>query len=89
MKSILASDSLSNREQTTRKVKTGSRLQRYSMYQYIVIELIEGIFGAKETKHHQLYCRFRSRNNQKRFGLIKSICCNLEVPNRLQRANNL
>jgi hypothetical protein len=38
MKSILASDSLSNREQTPRKVKTGRRLQRYSMYQYIVIE---------------------------------------------------
>ena len=28
--------------------------------------LIEGIFGAEETKHHQLYCRFRLKNNQKR-----------------------
>ncbi len=34
---------------------------------------VEGIFGAEENKHHQLYCRLRLKNNQKRFGLIKSI----------------
>ena len=44
------------------------------MHQYIIIEgLIEGIFGAEEIKRHQSYCRFRLKNNQKRFGLIKSI----------------
>ncbi|MGC1927888.1 MAG: hypothetical protein WA667_02855, partial [Candidatus Nitrosopolaris sp.] len=50
---------------------------------------IEGIFGAEETKHHQLYCRFRLTNNRKRFGLIKSIGWNLEVLNTLQCANKL
>ena len=47
------------------------------------------MFGAEEIKHHQLYCRFRLKNNQKRFGLIKSIGWNLEVLNRLQCANKL
>ncbi|MGA8083765.1 MAG: hypothetical protein WB988_18080, partial [Candidatus Nitrosopolaris sp.] len=42
-----------------------------------------------EAKHHQLYCRFRLKNNQKRFGLIKSIGWNIEVLNRLQCANKL
>ncbi|MFY9796974.1 MAG: hypothetical protein WAJ93_14910, partial [Candidatus Nitrosopolaris sp.] len=51
--------------------------------------LIEGIFGAEEAKHHQLYCRFRLKNNQKRFGLVKSIGWNIEVLNRLQCANKL
>ena len=51
--------------------------------------LIEGIFGAEEIKRSELYCRFRLKNNQKRFGLIKSIGWNLEVLNRLQCANKL
>jgi hypothetical protein len=51
--------------------------------------LIEGIFGAEEAKHHQLYCRFRLENNHKRFGLIKAIGWNLEVLNMLQCANKL
>ena len=79
-----------NREQTPRKVKTGRKAAKIfnaSIYHYR--GLIEGIFGAEETKHHQLYCRFRLKNNQKRFGLIKSIGWNLEVLNRLQCANKL
>ena len=88
--SVYACFQISNREQTPRKVKTGRRLQKIfnaSIYHYR--GLIEGIFGAEETKHHQLYCRFRLKNNQKRFGLIKSVGWNLEVLNRLQCANKL
>ncbi|HXG06130.1 MAG TPA: hypothetical protein VNI77_02250, partial [Nitrososphaera sp.] len=51
--------------------------------------LIEGIFGAEETEHHQLYCRFRLKNNHKRRVIIKAIGWNLEVLNRLQCANKL
>ncbi|MFN3655594.1 MAG: hypothetical protein ACK4TO_09800 [Candidatus Nitrosotenuis sp.] len=57
------------------------------MYRYR--GLIEGIFGAEESEHHQMYCRFRKRKNQQRWGQIKSIGWNLEVLNRLQCANRL
>jgi hypothetical protein len=66
----------------------GAKIFNASIYRYR--GLIEGIFGAEETEHHhQLYCTFRLKNNQKRFGLIKSIGWNLEVLNRLQCANKL
>ena len=67
--------------------KKAAKIFNASIYHYR--GLIEGIFGAEEIKHHQLYCRFRLKNNQKRFGLIKSIGWNLEVLNRLQCANKL
>jgi hypothetical protein len=38
------------------------------LYHYRAV--IEGIFGAEENKHHQLYCRFGLKNNQI-LGLIK------------------
>ena len=67
--------------------KKAAKIFDASIYHYR--GLIEGIFGAEEAKHHQLYCRFRLKNNQKRFGLIKSIGWNIEVLNRLQCANKL
>ena len=68
--------------------KKASKIFNISLYHYR--GLIEGIFGAEETEHHhQLYCRFRLKNNQKRFGLIKALGWNLEVLNRLQCANKL
>lgn len=68
--------------------KKAAGIFNVSIYHYR--GLIEGIFGAEETKHHhQLYCKFRLKNNHKRFGLIKSIGWNLEVLNRLQCANKL
>lgn len=52
--------------------KKASEIFNISLYHYR--GLIEGIFGAEETAHHhQLYCRFRLKNNQKRFGLIMGI----------------
>jgi hypothetical protein len=67
--------------------KTASEIFNISLYHYR--GLIEGIFGAEETAHHQLYCRFRLKNNQKRFGLIMGIGWNLCVLNRLQCAKRL
>src|SRR3954469_11206643 len=82
---------ISNRDRTNAKKgknrKKAAKIFNTSIYHYR--GLIEGIFGAEETKHHQLYCRFRLKNNQKRFGLIKSVGWNLEVLNRLQCANKL
>ncbi len=51
--------------------------------------MIEGIFGAEETEHHQLYCRFRMGVNQRRFGLLKAIDWNIEVLNRLEHTADL
>ena len=51
--------------------------------------MIEGIFGAEEAEHHQLYCRFRKDVNQRRFGLLKAIGWNLEVLNRLEHTADL
>ena len=68
--------------------KKASEIFNISLYHYR--GLIEGIFGAEETEHHhQLYCRFRLKNNQKRFGLIMGIGWNMGVLNRLQCANRL
>ena len=64
-----------------------SEIFSLSLYHYR--GLIEGIFGAEETAHHQLYCRFRLKNNQKRFGLIMGIGWNLCVLNRLQCVKRL
>ena len=61
----------------------------FNLSQYHYRGLIEGIFGAEETAHHQLYCKFRLKNNQKRFGLIMGIGWNLGVLNRLQCAKRL
>lgn len=62
---------------------------KFNVLVYRYRGLIEGIFGAEETKHHHLYCKFIFKNNQKRFGLIKSIGWNLEVLSRLQCANKM
>jgi len=51
--------------------------------------LIEGIFGAEEKADHQLHCRYINRQNQRRFGIIKSIGWNVRVLNRLECANKL
>lgn len=74
-----------NRNRRFRRL--ASRLFDVSVYRYR--GLIEGIFGAEESEHHQLYCRFHKRANQHRWGQIKSIGWNLEVLNRLYCANIL
>ena len=48
--------------------------------------IIEGIFGAEETKGHRLLCRFRKTSTRRRFGLCKAIGWNLEVLNRIECA---
>jgi hypothetical protein len=67
--------------------KKASKLFNVPVYHYR--GRIEGIFGAEETEHHQLYCRFRLKMKQERFGIIKAIGWNMEVLNRMQCANRL
>ena len=50
---------------------------------------IEGIFGAEETRNHQLRCRFILEGNRKRFALGRAISWNIRVLNRFECANRL
>jgi hypothetical protein len=61
---------LPNIEQTT-NAKTGKNRNKAAKI-FNASGLIEIIFGAEKNKHHQIYCRLSLKNNQKRFGLIKS-----------------
>ena len=45
--------------------------------------LVEAIFGAEATGGHRLYCRYRKRSCQSRFGQMLSIIWNLQVLNRI------
>jgi len=76
-----------NEDKKRKYRKKASEIFNISLYHYR--GLIEGIFGAEETAHHQLYCRFRLKNNQKRFGLIMGIGWNMGVLNRLQCAKRI
>ena len=44
--------------------------------------LIEGIFGAEETRGHRLHCRMRLEKNRKRFGKALAIAWNIRALNR-------
>lgn len=51
--------------------------------------LIEGIWGAEETRGHSLRTRFRSRECQERWGLMLCIAWNIRVWNRMRCASEL
>lgn len=54
----------------------------YDPQMYKQRSLIEGIFGAEETKNHRLYCRMRLDENRKRFGKIMAIAWNIRTLNK-------
>ncbi|HXX97714.1 MAG TPA: hypothetical protein VEL11_11425 [Candidatus Bathyarchaeia archaeon] len=80
---------LPNIKQRTNAKKGKNRKKAAKIFNASIYHYRGLIEGAEENKHHQLYCRVRLKNNQKRFGLIKSIGWNLQVLNRLQCANKL
>ena len=51
--------------------------------------MIEGVFGAEETKRHQLHCRFIREDNRLRFARIRAIAWNIKVINRFECASKL
>ncbi|MGH2638182.1 MAG: transposase, partial [Rhabdochlamydiaceae bacterium] len=51
--------------------------------------MIEAIFGAEESDNHNLYTRFRIKENSERWGKILAIGWNIKVLNRLKSANSL
>lgn len=93
-KQIFEMGMLPNISQRKNAVNRNKRFRRQSAKIFDVAVyhyrgLIEGIFGAEESEHHQLYCRYKKRSNQQRCGQMKSIGWNLEVLNRLQCATKL
>ena len=56
---------------------------------YAIRALIEGIFGAEETKRHQLQCRFLLETNRLNFSKFRAIAWNLGVLHRFNCANFL
>ncbi len=63
--------------------------QLFDPSRYDTRALIEGIFGAEETRRHQLHCRFLLEENRERFSKFRAIAWNLRVLNRFVCANRL
>ena len=61
----------------------------FSDSEYRKRSLIEGIFGAKETRWHQLHCRFVREDNRRRFAKGRAIAWNIRAPNRFECASKL
>ena len=61
----------------------------FSDSEYRKRALIEGIFGAEETRRHQLHCRFVREDNRRRFAKGRAIAWNIRVLNRFECANRL
>lgn len=48
--------------------------------------MVEGIFGAEETRSHRLLCRYRKKETQERFGVLLAITWNVRALNRIRCA---
>ena len=51
--------------------------------------MIEGVFGAEETRRHQLHCRFIRDDNRRRFAKGRAIAWNIRVLSRFECAARL
>ena len=61
----------------------------FDPYEYKTRALIEGIFGAEESRRHQLHCRFVREDNRRRFAKGRAISWNIRVLNRFECARRL
>ena len=61
----------------------------FSDSEYRKRALIEGIFGAEETRRHQLHCRFVRKDNRRLFAKGRAIAWNIRTLNRFECANRL
>ena len=57
--------------------------------EYRLRALIEGIFGAEETRGHQLRCRLVRADNRRQFAKGRAIAWNIRALNRFEHANRL
>lgn len=61
----------------------------FNPVEYKLRSLIEAIFGAEETKNHQLKCRFLLEENRIKFSKFRAISWNINVLCRFMCANYL
>ena len=61
----------------------------YDPYEYMTRALIEGVFGAEESRRHQLHCRFVREDNRRRFAKGRASAWNIQVLNRFECARRL
>ena len=61
----------------------------FDPYEYKTRALIEGIFGAEESRRHQLHCRFVREDNRRRFAKGRAISWNIRILNRFECARRL
>ena len=76
-------DAKSNRGKPNRK----KAAKIYDPEEYKKRGMVEGIFGAEETRGHSLHCRFTREDNQRRFGRGRAIAWNIRVLGRFKCAN--
>ena len=62
--------------------KKAARL--FNQDEYRIRALIEGVFGAEESRRHQLHCRFIRTDNRLRFTKGRAIAWNVRAPSRLE-----
>ena len=67
--------------------KKAARL--FDQDEYRLRTLIEGVFGAEESRRHQLHCRFVRTDNRLRFAKGRAIAWNVRAPGRFEWANRL
>ena len=69
----------------------GKRFRRraaamFDVARYGKRRMVEGIFGAEETRSHRLLCRYRKKETQERFGVLLAITWNVRALNRIRCA---
>ena len=74
-----------NRGKPSRKKAAGM----YDPGEYRLRGMCEGIFGAEESRRHQLHCRFLREDNRRRFAKGRAISWNILVLGRFRCANRL
>lgn len=74
-----------NRSKSSRK----KAAEMFDDKEYRLRGMIEGIFGAEETRRHQLHCRFIREDSRRRFPKGRAISWNIRVLNRFKWANRL
>ena len=72
------------------RIPLGDIIDRYVAFgDSVQGALIEGIFGAEESRRHQLHCRFVREDNRRRFAKGRAISWNIRVLNRFECARRL
>ena len=84
-------DQRRSRENSGNRRNVGKRFRRravalFDRWRYRKRRMVEGIFGAGETRAHWLLCRYRRKETQVRFCMLLAITWNMRPLNRIRCA---